>query len=93
MSAPSILHVPDDGFFIDERNQRIAELTYRRVGPDRVIADHTWVSDELRGRGIARQLLDALAAWARQSGTKIVPQCSYIAREVERDASLRDIVA
>ena len=93
MSALAIHHVPGEGFFIDEGGRRIAELTYAAAGDHRVVADHTWVADELRGQGIARQLLDALVAWARQSGTRIVPRCSYIVREVANDASLRDVVA
>lgn len=92
MSRHDIRHVPGEGFFIDEGGRRIAELTYAPTGEGRVVADHTWVDGALRGQGIARALLDALVAWARQSGTKIVPQCSYIAREAQRDASLRDVV-
>ena len=54
-----------------------AVLTWLARGPLR-IANHTYVPPELRGRGIAQQLVEALVADAREQGFKIVPQCSYV---------------
>lgn len=91
--SETIEHTPESGFFLhDAAGKRIAELTYRRVGPATVLADHTWVDPSLRGRGVARRLLDALAAWARSSGTKVVPVCSYVVAEAQRDRSLDDVM-
>lgn len=87
-----IRHVEGEGFFVDENGKRIAELTYRRVAEKQVLADHTWVDPSLRGRGVARQLLDALVAWARASGTTVVPVCSYVVAEARRDRSLDDVM-
>lgn len=42
-------------------------------------ADHTLVPVEMRGRGIAGELVDALIADARREGFKIAPDCSYVA--------------
>ena len=56
---------------------RAAELTWRARGNARV-ANHTFVPPELRGRGIAQQLVEALVADARAQGFRIVPQCSYV---------------
>lgn len=92
--SETIEHVEESGFFLhDAVGKRIAELTYRRVGPKAVLADHTWVDPSLRGRGVARRLLDALVAWARASGTRIVPVCSYVVAEAQRDPSLHDVMA
>ncbi|MBI4957221.1 MAG: N-acetyltransferase, partial [Myxococcales bacterium] len=58
-----------EGAFVVERDgQRIAEMTYTAPDAGRATVDHTWVSDELRGQGVARELLDALVAWARADG-------------------------
>lgn len=92
MSLP-IEHVPLEGFFIDVDGERVAEMTYAPEREGQVVLDHTWVSDALRGRGIARQLLDALVAWARASHTRVRPTCSYAVAEFRKDASIRDVLA
>jgi hypothetical protein len=89
----AIEHVEGSGFFLhDESGRRIAELTYRRTGTATVLADHTWVDPSLRGRGVAKRLLDALVAWARATGTKIIPVCSYVVAEARRDPGLGDVM-
>jgi predicted GNAT family acetyltransferase len=80
-------------FFLDRAGVRIAELTYQRADASRVIIDHTEVDPSLRGQGVARRLLDAAVAWARQSGTKITPHCSYATAVFARDKSLHDVLA
>lgn len=86
----------DDGpsgglFYIERDGVRIAEMTYQRLGESRVLIDHTEVDPSLRGKGVARQLLDAAAAWARASGTRVSASCSYVVVQFARDSSLRDI--
>ena len=77
----------DDGmrgsFVLREAGHRIGVLTYEH-GLDRVVtADHTWVDDAQRGRGIAGKLAFALAEWARAERFTIVPACSYVAKWLE----------
>ena len=71
---------------------RPAELTWRALGPLR-IADHTFVPPEMRGRGVAQQLVEALVADARQEGFKIVPECSYVAALFRRHPEWSDLLA
>jgi predicted GNAT family acetyltransferase len=78
-------------FFIEKEGSRIAEMTYRRTGEKRILIDHTFVDPSLRGGGVARALLDAAVAWARQNETKISATCSYVVVQFARDASLRDV--
>ena len=47
-------------FSVDETGQRIAEISYVWSDEQKIVANHTWVDDSLRGQGVARQLLDAL---------------------------------
>ena len=61
-----------------------AELTLSILSPDRVIADHTYVPDSLRGQGLADQLLGALLADARAQGFTIVPLCPFVAGQARR---------
>lgn len=59
----------------------------------RWIFTHTLVPPELRGRGIAEQLVRAALADARSTGRKIVPACSYVARFIERHREYQDLLA
>jgi len=51
----------------------------------RMIFTHTVVPPELRGRGIAEKLVRAALAEARAAGRRVVPQCSYVAKFLERN--------
>lgn len=86
-------HAGGGAFVVSHDGMRVAEMTYRRTGEQVVVIDHTYVDESLRGRGFARQLLDAAVAWARSSGNMIVPSCSYVTLQFARDASIRDVLA
>jgi predicted GNAT family acetyltransferase len=49
-----------------------------------VIADHTSVSDDLRGQGIAKALTERLVTDARAQGQKILPLCPYVKGYMDR---------
>ena len=90
-----ITHAEQGGlgvFGLQKDGRRVAAMTYRRLGESRILVDHTHVDPALRGHGVARQLLDAAVAWARQSNTRISATCSYVVVQFARDASLRDVM-
>ena len=55
-----------------------AELPISKVSPRLIIADHTYVPDELRGRGLAQALAMRLISDARKKGQRIVPLCPFV---------------
>jgi predicted GNAT family acetyltransferase len=69
-----------------------AELTWRALGPVR-IAEHTFVPPELRGKGVAMQLVEALVADARAQGFTIEPRCSYVEAAFRRHPEWADVKA
>lgn len=65
-------------FYIQpEGGERIAELAYTMAGKDAIV-NHTYVDPKHRGGTLARQLVDAAAAWAIRENHKIIPMCSYV---------------
>lgn len=58
----------------------------------RIVFTHTFVPNELRGRGLAEKLVRAGLAWARAEGRKVVPQCSYVATFIERHPEFKDLL-
>lgn len=60
---------------------------------DKMVFTHTVVPPELRGRGIAEELVRAGLADARTRHLKVVPACSYVAKFVERHREFQDLLA
>ena len=67
------------------------ELTYSRANPHLIIADHTFVPDTLRGRGIALALATRLVEEARAQGVKIVPLCPFVNAERHKHPDWSDV--
>jgi predicted GNAT family acetyltransferase len=94
LDALEIQHAESDGrgaFFVERGGERLAEMTYVRVDPSRIIVDHTEVHAKLQGMGVARRLLDTLVAWARTTSTRVSATCPYAKAQFEKDASIRDV--
>ena len=71
---------------------RLSVCEYEFAGRQMVFT-HTLVPPELRGRGIAEQLVRAALADARAAGRKVVPACSYVATFIDRHREYQDLVS
>lgn len=79
-------------FFIFKDDQRLAEMEYTWAGDDKFIIEHTMVSEELKGQGVGRQLLDRAVAFAREKSVKIMPLCPFAKSVFDKDPSIRDVL-
>lgn len=70
----------------------LAVAEYELEG-DRMTFTHTLVPPELRGRGIAEILVRAGLADARAASRRVVPQCSYVAKFIQRHQEYQDLLA
>lgn len=75
----------DNNFAFEHKqgNKVIAEISWVQKG-DVMSMDHTFVSDTLRGQGVAKQLLDRAAEYARAEGYKMEAVCSYVVSAFKR---------
>lgn len=81
-------------FYIGEsESEPIAEITYKEKDADTIIVDHTYVSDELRGQGIAGKLVEKITSYAREEGLKIEPTCPYVKGKMEKTEAYHDLLA
>lgn len=80
-------------FFVQQKGQRVAEMTYRRESASTITVEHTEVDPSLSGQGVGRELLGALVDWARATSTKVVPRCPYVKAQFDKDSSIRDVLA
>jgi uncharacterized protein len=72
-----ILKGGSKGRYVLTLDRAEAELTYSVTSPTLVIADHTEVSEALRGTGAGLLLVERLVADARAEGFKIMPLCPF----------------
>lgn len=68
------------------------ELTYSRMSPTKIIADHTGVDDSLRGLGVGTALVERLIADARSEGVTIVPLCPFVRAQYQRHPEWSDVM-
>jgi len=82
-------------FYLDRDGVRLASLTFSK-GPDGkiVMLDHTEIFDgALKGKGVARKLVEASVAWARETNVKLVAVCPFAKAVFDRVPALRDVLA
>ncbi len=78
-------------FYIGSIDNPDAEIHFIEEGT--ITIDHTYVSEKLRGQGIAALLLEKVVEYARLTNKKILPICSYaknkLAKEEYNDLVIR----
>jgi uncharacterized protein len=79
-------------FVYEKDGQNLGEITWTLLG-DVMVMDHTFVSPTLRGQGVAKQLLDRAAEYAREKDYKMEAVCSYVVTVFERSDEYEDIKA
>lgn len=72
--------------------EKLGEITWTLLG-DVMVMDHTYVSDKLRGQGVAKKLLDTAATHARENALKMEAVCSYVVSAFNKSDEYNDIKA
>lgn len=79
-------------FEYEQEGKMLAEIEW--IQRENVMdMNHTFVSDELRGQGVAKKLLDQAAEYARENNYKMRAICSYVVAAFERSAEYDDVKA
>jgi predicted GNAT family acetyltransferase len=80
-------------FYIgDTEESPKAVVTYINDGDDKILINHTFVSDELRGQRIGQQLIKIVVDFARQENKKIIPQCTFAEKEFDKNKEYEDVL-
>jgi len=80
-------------WYIERDGDVLAEMTYSRLGEDKIIIDHTAVSDTLRGQGVGKALVKTAVDWARDQSVAIIPLCPFAKATLQRHPEWQDVVA
>ncbi len=79
-------------FRYEQDGQTKAEITWTLLG-DVMVMDHTYVSEDLRGGGVAKKLLDRAADYAREKQYKMEAVCSFVVSAFNRYDEYNDVKA
>lgn len=79
-------------FFIEENGEVVAEMTYVWSGEDKIIIDHTEVSEKLGGKGIGKQLVHKAVETAREKHIKILPLCPFVKKVFDKTEDYKDVL-
>jgi predicted GNAT family acetyltransferase len=79
----------ENGFYIGDINNPDAQISF--IETEVININHTYVSESLRGHGIALQLLEKVVEYAKEKNKKILPTCSYAISKL-KDEKYRDII-
>ncbi|ENQ3107062.1 hypothetical protein SAMN04488168_1257 [Bacillus sp. 491mf] len=82
-----------NSFYVGEPNNKEAEITYVPTGEEKIIVDHTFVSDNLRGQRVGEALVKRIVEFAREEGKVIIPLCPFAKSQIERNEEYHDVLA
>jgi predicted GNAT family acetyltransferase len=79
-------------FFIEKDGKRIAEMTYSKAEKSKIIIDHTEVSDEGRGKGYGKQLVEKGVEFARENDLTIMPLCPFAKAIINKTPEFQEVL-
>jgi predicted GNAT family acetyltransferase len=86
----------DDGkkgaFYVEASGEVLAEMTFVWAGEQKMIIDHTEVSEKLAGQGVGKQLVNAAVERARAQGFKIMPLCPFAKSVFDKVLAYHDVL-
>jgi predicted GNAT family acetyltransferase len=79
-------------FYVGSDGAILAEMVYTMPAPEKMIIEHTEVSDELRGQSVGYQLVHAAVGYARTHNIKIIPLCPYANSVFKKKPEFHDVL-
>jgi predicted GNAT family acetyltransferase len=80
-------------FYLEVDGNRLASMTYSKAGDQKIIIDHTFVDDSLKGQGIGYRLIEAVVDFARVNGLKIIPLCPFANAVFQKRNEYSDVMS
>lgn len=79
-------------FNIVENGETLGSMTYTWAGSDRIIIDHTEVSEKLKGQGAGKQMLEQAVNFAREKKISIIPLCPFAKVTFQKTPEWQDVL-
>ena len=87
----TVIHDIENERFVADINGDKAYAVYNLQG-DIINLNSTFTPPHLRGRGIAKTIMETVFKYARENNLKVHPICSYVKTFVSRNQEYADIV-
>ena len=79
-------------FFIRGDKGTLAEMVYTMPSADKMIIEHTEVSEALKGQSAGYKLVFAAVEYARANKIKIIPLCPFANSVFKKKPELADVL-
>lgn len=79
-------------YVYEKDGENLGEITWA-LSNDVMVMNHTFVNPKLRGTGLAKELLDQSAEFAREKNYKMKPLCSYVVNAFNDSSEYDDVKA
>ena len=79
-------------FFVQVEGHILAELVYTMPAADKMILEHTEVSEELKGQGVGYELVQTAVDYARTHQLKIIPLCPFANAVFKKKPDYADVL-
>ncbi len=77
-------------FYMSDETGLVSELTYE-LQSEVMAIDHTETRQDMKGKGIASEVLDYVVEYARKNSLKINPICPFVETKFNEIASYGDV--
>nr|WP_295975192.1 GNAT family N-acetyltransferase [uncultured Bacillus sp.] len=83
----------ENKFYVgDNQEEALAEIHFVPTGATKLIVDHTYVSNELRGQGVGEALVKRIVAFAREEQKQIIPLCPFTKSQIDQHEEYQDVL-
>ncbi len=79
-------------FFVQQHGNILAEMVYTMAAADKMIIEHTDVSEELKGQNVGYQLVETVVDYARTHQLKIIPLCPFANSVFKKKPEFADVL-
>ena len=79
-------------FFVEQDCNILAEMVYTQPAANKMVIEHTEVSDELRGQKVGNQLVAAAVDYARKQEIRIIPLCPFANAVFKKTPEYNDVL-
>ncbi|MCF6227040.1 MAG: N-acetyltransferase [Xanthomonadales bacterium] len=70
-----------------------AKMTFVKLANNIIDVNHTWVSPDHRGEGLAQDLYRQMIGYARKNNLKVIPSCSFVRKMFTDNSADLDLLA
>lgn len=76
-----------------ENEVEAAKMTYTWDSETKMRIEHTFVKPEFEGKGLGKKLLQAAIEYVQEKKVKIIPDCSFVKSQIEKNPALEDLIS